>query len=45
VGLGGDLKGETETEIIAVQDQALQTKYHASKIFKSQTDKNWNLCQ
>jgi len=27
----GDLKGETESEIIAVQDQALQTKHHATK--------------
>ena len=28
-----DLKGETETEGIAAQDQALQTKYQATKIF------------
>jgi hypothetical protein len=28
----GDLKAETESEIIAAQDQALQTKYHATKI-------------
>jgi hypothetical protein len=26
------LKGETESEIIAAQDQALQTKYLATKI-------------
>jgi hypothetical protein len=28
---GGDLEGEIETEIIATQDQALQTKYNAIK--------------
>jgi hypothetical protein len=27
----GDLKAETEIEIVAVQDQALQTKYYAKK--------------
>jgi hypothetical protein len=27
----GDLKGENESEIIAAQDLALQTKYHATK--------------
>jgi len=26
------LKGETESEIIVAKDQALQTKYHATKI-------------
>ena len=31
----GDLKGETECEIIEVQDQALQTKYHAIKILQT----------
>ena len=30
----GGLKGETESEIIAAQDQALQTKYHVTKILK-----------
>ena len=28
----GDLKAETESEIVAAQDQALQTKYYATKI-------------
>jgi hypothetical protein len=27
----GDLKAETESEIVAAQDQALQTKYYAKK--------------
>ena len=28
----GDLKAETESEIVAAQDQALETKYYATKI-------------
>ena len=28
----GNLKGETESEIIAAQDRALPTIYHATKI-------------
>jgi len=28
----GDLKGETESDIIAAPDQALQARYHATKI-------------
>jgi hypothetical protein len=28
----GDLKAETESEIVAAQDQALQAKYHAPKV-------------
>jgi hypothetical protein len=30
----GDLKAETESEIVAAQDQALQTKYRAKKYRK-----------
>ena len=33
--LRGDLKGETESEIMAAQDQVLQTKYHATKILQT----------
>ena len=33
----GDLKVETGSEIIATQDQALQIKYHATKILKTET--------
>jgi len=36
--LRGDLKGETGSEIMAAQDQALQTKYHASKLLRTETD-------
>jgi hypothetical protein len=32
----GDLKGDTESEIIATQDQALQTIYHATYIYYKQ---------
>jgi hypothetical protein len=33
----GDLKEETESEIVAAQDQAVQTKYHAPKILQTET--------
>jgi hypothetical protein len=39
----GDLKGQTESEIIAVQDQALQTKYHGEKILQTETDSKCRL--
>ena len=29
----GDLKAETESKLIASQDQVLQTKYHATRMF------------
>ena len=35
--LRGDLKGETESEVIAAQDQALQTKYHVTKTLQTET--------
>jgi len=41
----GDLKGETETEIITVQDQALQTKYHVTKLIQTETDSKCGLCK
>jgi hypothetical protein len=39
----GDLKAETESEIVAAQDQALQTKYHATKILHTETDSKCRL--
>ena len=41
----GDLKVETESEIVAAQDQALQTKYYATKILNTETDSKCRLCQ
>jgi hypothetical protein len=33
--LKGDLKAETESELVAAQDQAIQTKYYATKILNT----------
>jgi len=41
----GDLKAETESEIVAAQDQAIQTKHYASKILNTETDSKCRLCQ
>jgi hypothetical protein len=41
----GDLKAETEGEIVAAQDQAIQTKYCATKILNTETDSKCRLCQ
>jgi len=41
----GDLKAETESEIVAAQDQALQTKYYATKILNTERDSKCRLCQ
>jgi hypothetical protein len=40
----GDLKAETESEIVAEQDQTLQTKYHAIKILQTEKDSKRRLC-
>jgi hypothetical protein len=40
----GDLKAETESEIVAAQDQALQTKKYATKILNTETDSKCRLC-
>jgi len=36
----GDLKGHTESEATAAQDQALQAKYHATKLLQTETGTN-----
>jgi hypothetical protein len=41
----GDLKAETESEIVAAQDQAIQTKYYATEILNTETDSKCRLCQ
>ena len=43
--LSKDLKAETESEIVAAQDQALNTKYYATKILHTETDSKCRLCQ
>jgi hypothetical protein len=41
----GDLKAETETEIVAAQDHALHTTYYTTKILNTETDSKCRLCQ
>jgi len=41
--LSGDIKGQTVSEITAAQDQALQTKYHTTKILYTETDSKCRL--
>jgi len=41
----GELKAETESEVVEAQDQALQTKYYATKILNIETDSKCRLCQ
>ena len=39
----GYLKAETESEIVAAQDQVLQTKYYETKILNTETDSKCRL--
>jgi outer membrane receptor for monomeric catechols len=41
----GNFKAETESEIVAAQDQALNTKYYTTKILHTETDSKCRLCQ
>ena len=41
----GDVKAETESEIVAAQDQVLHKKYRATKILHTETDSKCRLCQ
>jgi len=43
--LKGNLLAETESEIVATQDQALETKYYATKILNTETDSKCRPCQ
>jgi hypothetical protein len=41
----GDLKVESGSEIVAAQNQVLQTKYYASKILNTETDSKCRICK
>jgi len=41
----GDLRAETENEIVAAQEQALNTKCYATKILHTEKDRKCRLCQ
>jgi hypothetical protein len=43
--LKGDLKAETESEIVAAQDQALNMKYYATELLNTEMDSKCRLCQ
>jgi hypothetical protein len=43
--LSKTLKAGTESKIVAAQDQALNTKYYATKILHTETDSKCRLCQ
>ena len=41
----GDVKGETESTIVAAQDQAISTNYFKNKIFKEEIESECRLCK
>ena len=41
----GDIKGETESTIVAAQDQANGTSYFKNKILKEEIERNCRLCK
>jgi len=41
----GDIKGETESTIVAAQDQAICTNYFKNKILKQETESKCRLCK
>jgi len=41
----GDIKGETESTIVAAQDQAISTNYFKNKILKEGTESKCLLCK
>jgi hypothetical protein len=45
VAVEGHVKAETESEIVAAQDQVLEKKYLATKILHTETDSKCRLCQ
>ena len=41
----GDIRGETESTIVAPQDQAVSTNYFKNKILKEEIDSKCQLCK
>jgi len=41
----GDIKGETESKIVAIQDQAIGTNYFKKKILKEEIESKCRLCK
>ena len=41
----GDVKGETESEIVASQDKAISTNYFKNKILKKEIESKCRLCK
>jgi hypothetical protein len=41
----GNIKGETESTIVAAQDQAISTTYFKNKILKEEIDSKCLLCE
>ena len=41
----GDIKGETESTIVAAQDQSISTNYFKNKILKEETESKCWLCK
>ena len=41
----GDIKGETESTIVAAQDQAIITNYFKNKILKQEIESKCRLCK
>ena len=40
-----DIKGETESTIVAAQDQAISTNYFKNTILKKETESKYQLCK
>jgi hypothetical protein len=40
-----DIQGETESTIVASQDQAISTNYFKNKLFKEETESKCQLCK
>jgi myo-inositol-1-phosphate synthase len=41
----GNIKGETESKILAAQDQAISTNYFKNKILKKEIESKFRLCK